>query len=67
MIWDPLERLLWGVEITISFCVALVFINRARQRTNHDEKNLLYGSSSIFLGIVLDRTFRYISDFFIKG
>lgn len=66
-IWDPIERLLWSVDITLTIIVAYLYFLKGKKAEHSKEKALIYGFCFIFLGVVFDRFFRYISEFLIQG
>ena len=53
MVWNPIERTLWGVALTILFINIAQYFIRGKQTKKHDEKILLYGFSSLILGYML--------------
>ncbi|MBA7641053.1 hypothetical protein ES703_48725 [subsurface metagenome] len=67
MIWDPLERLLWGMAIMLWFFGVVKFISRARQTEDFNEKTIMYGFAVFLLGFAISRCFIYLSDFLIPG
>ena len=67
MIWDPIERLLWGVVISLLIITTYIYIQNGRERENKQERALMYGFSCLVLSCAIDRLLRYLSEFLIKG
>ncbi|MFX1567627.1 MAG: hypothetical protein ACFFCV_04575 [Promethearchaeota archaeon] len=67
MIWDPFERFLRAMAITILFMIAIQYILRGRKRGNINEKILMIGFSCFFIGFACNSFFTYIRDFVIPG
>jgi len=68
MIWDPMERFLWGVVITLMIIITSIYIKNGLKRENKQERALMHGFSClIFCNAAVDRLLRYFSDFLIKG
>ena len=57
IIWDPYERLLWGVAITILFIAVLLYFNNGRKREIENEKIIMYG----FAGLIWSFMFYFLS------
>jgi len=43
MIWNPLERLLFGIAIAVFIMTGVLFIIRGKQLEKHEGKSLMYG------------------------
>ncbi|MFX1337483.1 MAG: hypothetical protein ACFFDK_02610 [Promethearchaeota archaeon] len=67
MIWDPIERLLWGIAIALLLFGGIIYIVKGRKRENSQERLIMYGFASFLIGYAFDRIFRYLSEFFISG
>jgi len=67
MIWDPLERLLWGIAITLLIFCGIFYFRKGRQNENVKDKILFYGFTFFFICLAISRFFEYLSDFFIIG
>ena len=67
MIWDPLERLLWGIAISIAIMGGLLYLNMARKKEYFNQKVILYGFAGVLIGFALTRIFTFLCDFQIKG
>ena len=54
MIWDPNERLLWGMVILLFFICACIFFYKGKKMEKRNEKILLYGLGvfNVFYGIM---------------
>ena len=67
MIWNPIERLLWGVVICFTFISAIFFYNRGRHLKENNEKYFFYAFAGFLLGLALARIPLYLSDFLVPG
>lgn len=67
MIWDPIERLLWGVAITLLFLFGILLIKKRLSVDDKTERSLLTGNVGICIGYGLNSVFIYISDFLVPG
>jgi len=67
IIWDPFERLLWGMAIMLAFISGLLYLNNGRKRKDFNEKTVLAGFACLFFGISMGRIFTYLSEFMISG
>ncbi|MFX1392216.1 MAG: hypothetical protein ACFFAH_01460 [Promethearchaeota archaeon] len=67
IIWDPIDRLLWGMAITIFLLAAIQYLRKAREREVVNEKLLMYGFSCIFFGCAAYRIIFYLAEFLIQG
>ena len=67
MIWDPIERLLWGLAISISIMSGLFYLNMARKKDFFNQKVILYGFAGLLFGFALTRIFSFLKDFQIIG
>lgn len=43
MLWDSLDRGLWGIAITILLMVGIFYLNKGRKRENSNERIVMYG------------------------
>ena len=59
-IWDPFERFLWGVALTILFLGGIQYLRISKYKKNQKEKILLYGFAFLFFSIVSYRIFAII-------
>ncbi len=66
-IWNPVERLLWGITITLMIITALLFLYNGKKKEGKREKIAMFGMAGIPLGQLFDRIFRFLADFFIVG
>ncbi len=62
LIWDPIERLLWGVAITLLSICGAIFLYRAYKREDKKEKQILYGFTSLILGLTVHRMVLFAAD-----
>jgi signal transduction histidine kinase len=67
MIWNPLERFLWGVALIIAILCGLYFIHIARKRDNFDERIIMLGLASLPLGFTCSLLFTFIKILFLKS
>lgn len=67
MIFDPIERMLWGISITISLICAFIYFHMARKREKSNDTMILVGWACIFLCLAIARTFFFLSDLQIQG
>jgi len=66
-IYNPIERALWGVSISILFLMTIYFITLAQKKEKSEEKKILLGISFVILGIAFTRIFFFISDLYVPG
>lgn len=43
MLWDSLDRGLWGIAITILLMVGIFYLNKGKKRENSNERIVMYG------------------------
>jgi len=67
LILDPVDRFLWSIVIATLFICAGLYFYRAYGQKNRNEKIIMCGFASIFIGLAIGRIFFYICDFQIKG
>ena len=68
MIWDPTERLLTSIGMTLLFVCGVIYINRGRKRAVLHEKIMMVGFGSYFIGLTFQRLFGgYLGHFFVDG
>ncbi len=67
MIWDPIDRLLWGVAISLLFLCSLVYLYRGINREAKNEKGIMYGFAGVLLGLAISRIFFFIADLQLAG
>jgi len=68
VIWDPAERLLTSIGMTLLFVCGIVYINRGRKRDALREKIMMVGFGSYFIGLTFQRLFGgYLGHFFVDG
>ncbi len=67
MIWDPYERFLWGVAITIAVICGIQYINRGRDREVLNEKLIMYGIAVSLICLAMVRLFSYFADYELYG
>jgi len=67
MIWNPLERLLWGCALTIAVMCGIYFIHIARKREIFNERIIMLGLASLPLGFAFSLFFTYIQVLQLPG
>ncbi|MFW9951908.1 MAG: sensor histidine kinase [Candidatus Thorarchaeota archaeon] len=67
MIWDPLERLMWGIALTIGITCGIYFILISRKREIFRERAIMQGLASLPLGFALSLFFIYFQALQING
>jgi len=43
MLWDPIDRGLWGIAISILLFAAISYLNKGKKRENSNERIVMYG------------------------
>ncbi|MFX0082788.1 MAG: sensor histidine kinase [Candidatus Hodarchaeota archaeon] len=59
MIWNPLERFLWGTAFIIAIMCGLYFIHIARKREVFNERIIMLGLASLPLGFAISLFFTF--------
>ncbi len=67
IIFSLVDRLLWGVVITVLFICGMHFLYSSRKSEFLNEKNIKLGFSSMFFSFALTRIFYYIMELQIEG
>ncbi len=67
MIWDPLERFLWGIAITIALVCGIYFIRIAKKRDVFNENIIMLGLASLPLGFAFNLFFTCIKVLQLPG
>lgn len=67
MIWNPVERFLWGVAITLLLICGLIYVYRGTQREDRTERLILFGYSSLFFGWALHRVGIFLLEIQLEG
>ena len=67
IIWDPIERFLWGIVFAVLLMCAALYILRGREKVNFNERIIMYGFAFYFIGLAFGRLFYTIGDLFITG
>ncbi|TKJ19052.1 MAG: hypothetical protein CEE43_16425 [Promethearchaeota archaeon Loki_b32] len=67
MIWDPLERFLWGIAITITIMCGIYFVHIGRKREVFKERIIMLGLASLPLGFAFSLLFTYFQGFQVWG
>ena len=66
-IWDPLERLLGGIAITLGVISAILYLYRSRERKSQGERLLIFGFGILICGTTVLLIFYYFLQFFLPG
>lgn len=66
-IWDPLERLLGGIAITLGVVSAILYLYRSRERTIQSERLLVLAFGILISGATVLITFYYFLQFLLPG
>ena len=67
MIWDPIERLLWGIGIAIALMCGVYFIYKGRKREIFNERMIMFGLASLPLSFAFSLLFTYLQVFNVQG
>ncbi|MFW9943014.1 MAG: sensor histidine kinase [Candidatus Thorarchaeota archaeon] len=67
MIWDPFERFLWGIGITIAFVCGIYFIRIAKKREVFNERIIMLGLASLPIGFAFSLFFTYFQVLQVPG
>jgi len=67
MVWDPLERYLWGIVFAMLIVGAILYFLRGKNRENFNERTILFGFGFYFIGFAFARFFYCLGDVFIPG
>ena len=67
MIWNPVERFLWGVAITLLLICGLIYGYRGTQREDRNERLILFGYSSLFFGWAFHRVVVFLWEIQLEG
>lgn len=67
MIWDPLERCVWGIAISFLFICGLMYLKKSKTRCNANERLLLLGFACMFFGNTITAICYFFRDLFVPG
>jgi len=67
MIWDPIERLLWGIGIAIALMCGVYFIYKGRKREIFNERIIMFGLASLPLSFAFSLLFTFLQVFNVQG
>lgn len=67
MIWDPYERFIRGIAITLTLLCAAYFIRIGRKREAFNDKIIMFGLASLPLGFASSLTITFIQVIQIQG
>lgn len=67
LIWDPVERFFWGILFAILIMCAVLYFLRGKKNENFNEKIMMYGFASLFVGFAFGFFFSYLRQFLIPG
>ncbi len=67
LIWNPIERMLWGAALSIGLICGMLYIHAAKKREGRDEKILMYGFGCLVICLSFTWIFFCLGDFYING
>ena len=67
MLWDLMDRFLWGVAITVLFITVLQYFRKGKQREIYKERIFMYGYAGLLLGFFLTSIFFYLITLLLPG
>lgn len=67
IVWDSLERFLWGIAIIIAIMCAVFLINKGRRREIFNEKIIMFGLASLPVSFALTLLFTYFQVLQVPG
>jgi hypothetical protein len=68
MIWQPFELILWGIAISMTvICAIFYFKNAKNTSANFNEKLIIYGWTSVYIGIAFFIFFLILMGFQLPG
>ena len=67
MIWNPIERFLWGIAIAFLIACGLRYLNKGRKREIFNEKIIMFGYAGFLIGISFTQIFIYLFDLQVQG
>jgi hypothetical protein len=67
LIWDPFERLLWGLAISVLIVNAIFYYKQGKKKEEELGKLIFKGTAGIFIGLIFNRFFFYLSEFLVPG
>jgi len=67
MIWSPIDRILWGIVLSLSLICGLMYLKQGRKNDDANEKRISFGYSFVFFLATLGLTFSLLSELQIPG
>ncbi len=67
LLFDPLNRFVWTLAITLLVTCAILLFISARKTRDKMKKEILNGTGYLMVGLFLSRLFFFISDYFANG
>jgi hypothetical protein len=67
MIWNPIERTLWGITMCLFIVASIMYYYRGRQNDNRKEKMIMYSFAVVYFVYAPYRLFFYLADLQIEG
>ena len=61
IIWNPFERLLWGIAISILSIEAILYVKKSLEKRILKERAVLFGYVGLLLGSVISIIFNFLS------
>jgi len=67
LLFEPVNRFIWIVAILVLFICGIIYLYVGHQKERSEEKILMKGCASLFIGMAITRIFFYFSDFHVIG
>jgi hypothetical protein len=67
MIWSPIDRILWGIALSLSLICGLMYLIQGKKNEDANEKRISFGYSFVFFIATIGATFLLLSEFQIPG
>jgi hypothetical protein len=67
LLFEPVNRFIWVVAILVLFICGLIYVFVGHKKERSEEKIMMLGCASLFIGLAITRIFFYFSDFHVIG
>jgi hypothetical protein len=67
MIWDPFERLMYGICIAVFFMTGILFLTKGKQQQESEGNKLMYAFAFFFIFFAIRSIFIFLSEFQYRG
>lgn len=67
MIWSPIDRILWGIVLSLALTCGLMYLRQGRKNDDANEKIISFGYSYVFFLAAISLTFLLLSELYIPG